>query len=408
MLRIRSNSNNAITLISLVITIIIMLILAGVTLNVTIGENGLFKTAKQQKEDQIREELELAKGPIMLENKGITNLDIYIEAIRAKRLRDRYEITSIIYIDDINAEILVDGKYLYTATQKGIDVIINEIGYIKEIEKPEITIEDEDKWTNDKKNITITTSKYITKYTTDGTMPSQTNGAIYTDPFSVDKNCTIIAAYMDSTNKVITSETKQVTKIDRILPVALAINLTPSKKSIKVDVINAEDGAATEEYGKSEIAEYRYKRDNGAWSSWTTAKTYTFDNIYGDLTGVTCTITVEVKDTAGNSIKQPVSKTAKTTCLNTTYYKNYTFTMCTVNSRKYTKTNSEGSIHALVYYQSSDRYLGPISIGNTRNSVLNTCSYCNTAHPIETINYKGTTYYIGARSFYGTSWLDNK
>lgn len=36
-----------ITLIALIITIIIMLILAGVVINLTIGENGLFKTAKQ-------------------------------------------------------------------------------------------------------------------------------------------------------------------------------------------------------------------------------------------------------------------------------------------------------------------------------------------------------------------------
>lgn len=40
-----------ITLIALIITIIIMLILAGVVINLTIGENGLFKTAKQAGKD---------------------------------------------------------------------------------------------------------------------------------------------------------------------------------------------------------------------------------------------------------------------------------------------------------------------------------------------------------------------
>lgn len=40
-----------ITLISLVITIIIMIILAGVTINMTIGPNGILKRAKQAKED---------------------------------------------------------------------------------------------------------------------------------------------------------------------------------------------------------------------------------------------------------------------------------------------------------------------------------------------------------------------
>ena len=40
------NDNNAITLIALVITIIVLLILTGVTINLTLGENGIFKTAE--------------------------------------------------------------------------------------------------------------------------------------------------------------------------------------------------------------------------------------------------------------------------------------------------------------------------------------------------------------------------
>lgn len=44
-------SYNAITIVSLVITIIILLILAGVTLSLTIGEHGIFKTAKKAAEN---------------------------------------------------------------------------------------------------------------------------------------------------------------------------------------------------------------------------------------------------------------------------------------------------------------------------------------------------------------------
>ena len=39
--------NKGITLVALVVTIVIMLILAGVTLNIALGENGLFKMATQ-------------------------------------------------------------------------------------------------------------------------------------------------------------------------------------------------------------------------------------------------------------------------------------------------------------------------------------------------------------------------
>ncbi len=41
-----TNNNKGITLIALVITIIVLLILAGVTINLTLGENGIFKTAE--------------------------------------------------------------------------------------------------------------------------------------------------------------------------------------------------------------------------------------------------------------------------------------------------------------------------------------------------------------------------
>ena len=63
----RTTSNSAITLIALIVTIIVLLILAGVTLNMVIGENGIIKkaniakektNASQQEENEKVEELE--------------------------------------------------------------------------------------------------------------------------------------------------------------------------------------------------------------------------------------------------------------------------------------------------------------------------------------------------------------
>ena len=63
--------NQGITLIALMITIIVMLILAGVVLNLTIGERGIFNTAKKSGEEyikqQIKEEIELAIVDIQAE-----------------------------------------------------------------------------------------------------------------------------------------------------------------------------------------------------------------------------------------------------------------------------------------------------------------------------------------------------
>ena len=44
--------NKGITLISLVITIILLIILSGITLSLVIGKNGLFEKAKSTKEKQ--------------------------------------------------------------------------------------------------------------------------------------------------------------------------------------------------------------------------------------------------------------------------------------------------------------------------------------------------------------------
>ena len=41
------NKNNGITLIALIVTIVVLIIIAGVTLNIALGENGIFTKAKQ-------------------------------------------------------------------------------------------------------------------------------------------------------------------------------------------------------------------------------------------------------------------------------------------------------------------------------------------------------------------------
>ena len=62
--KIKSKNEIGITLIALIITIIILLVLAGVTINLTIGENGIFRAAqnagKNYMEAQDRELEEIA------------------------------------------------------------------------------------------------------------------------------------------------------------------------------------------------------------------------------------------------------------------------------------------------------------------------------------------------------------
>ena len=90
-------SKNGITLISLVITIIILIILAGIVINLTIGERGIFNKAKLGKENYMisaNEEMQM-----------ITNLDkeIIVSSSRDNNLEKQYSTEEKIigkWIDD--------------------------------------------------------------------------------------------------------------------------------------------------------------------------------------------------------------------------------------------------------------------------------------------------------------------
>ena len=67
-------STSGLTLISLVLSIIILIILAGISLNLILGENGIIKrsssTSIQTNIAWEREMIELAKAQIQIENNG--------------------------------------------------------------------------------------------------------------------------------------------------------------------------------------------------------------------------------------------------------------------------------------------------------------------------------------------------
>ena len=63
--QIASKGESGITLIALVVTIVVLLILAGITISLVFSENGIISKSKNAKEQteisQVREQLELAK-----------------------------------------------------------------------------------------------------------------------------------------------------------------------------------------------------------------------------------------------------------------------------------------------------------------------------------------------------------
>ena len=112
--------SKGITLISLVVTIIILVILAGVTISLILGNDGIVEKAKEAKAvtsvATAQENLELLKSKILLDKFEIT-LDYYLEEL--DKVKEEYQVDDIEKIDDKTAEIIVDGKYKFTITDEG-------------------------------------------------------------------------------------------------------------------------------------------------------------------------------------------------------------------------------------------------------------------------------------------------
>lgn len=139
-------SNSGITLLALVITIIVLIILAGISINLLLGENGLIKKAQNTKEthtiEAIKEKLDIAKGSDYIEQKGDSSIDTYF-AILEKEKIEPYTITNKQKITTDKGIIEVDNKYSYIVTiENSNNIKIEYEGKIDEIirEPDEVTI----------------------------------------------------------------------------------------------------------------------------------------------------------------------------------------------------------------------------------------------------------------------------
>ena len=115
----RTKEMRGITLIALVITIVIIMILAGVTINLVVGNNNLFDKAKSTQKIQtvagIKEALELEKVDIQAESKKV-DLDTYLEQI--SNGKKNYNLSSKEKVDEKNAEIIVNDEYKFLVKDK--------------------------------------------------------------------------------------------------------------------------------------------------------------------------------------------------------------------------------------------------------------------------------------------------
>ena len=116
-------NEKGITLIALVVTIVILLILAGISISLLFGKSGIITRAKKGQEiadvATAQEKLELIKSEIpikILEGKDSTvNLNNYLEELNKDKNKKDCDVTNIEKLNDINAEITISGKYKFIA-----------------------------------------------------------------------------------------------------------------------------------------------------------------------------------------------------------------------------------------------------------------------------------------------------
>ena len=120
-----------------------LLILAAVAINLTIGDNGILTRAEQAAEEMriqsVKEKLELAKGPAIIEGKGHINPDRYFEIIEEEGIIGSKE-NDVINKGDGTYEVTTVEGYVFLITlQPSIDDVRDlEIEYIGKTEGPRI------------------------------------------------------------------------------------------------------------------------------------------------------------------------------------------------------------------------------------------------------------------------------
>lgn len=124
--------DKGITLIALVITIVVLLILAGISLNLVLGENGIIQKAKLSKDKSIiaeeEEKIEFIANEIQMNN--ILNPENEIDNEKLQEIVDMYFGTN--NSGNSNATGVIDGdKYVITVIETGHVYIIDENGNIE-------------------------------------------------------------------------------------------------------------------------------------------------------------------------------------------------------------------------------------------------------------------------------------
>ena len=303
----------AITLVALVISIIVILILAGISIQTLMGENGIINKASIAKEEskkkEYKEELEII-GIDLEEKEGINLsseefMEKYKEKIVADAMFEGAKLNGPID-EDGTIVIIVKTKegYVYKVTR-------NKVEYIDKTEETTPpTIKDSDiegvceptGWTNGKVQVTLNInntdlSNYGLQYSLDG----KTNWKTYSGPITFEDNGKLFVRLKNKYLEYTDATVVNVANIDRLAPKQFVPTATSTTNSVTLTG-STTDAPKTEKDGCSGIKEYYFSNDNGAtWkqNSNKLATSYTFNSLTQNKE---YTLKMKAVDKAGNEV----------------------------------------------------------------------------------------------------------
>lgn len=200
-----------------------LLILAGVTINLVIGQNGIVGRAKDAKEQTLienyRERLQLISPALKVEKhtEGKTSkeiMDRYEEEIKKD---DMFKESQVIRKDEETIQVITKEGYVYDITEDTVKYIGKE-GQLQPPDLDESNIESKitpSGWTNQNVEVEISTKigGYTLEYSVD-----ENNWTEYTKAITMENNGAIYVRLRNGNNGVGNYATVNVTNIDKIEP----------------------------------------------------------------------------------------------------------------------------------------------------------------------------------------------
>lgn len=132
----KMKKSEGITLIALVVTIVILIILAGISIRLVLGENGIVTKSKESKKQmkiaEYIDKVELSRGEIAIENLGNITLEDVVKQIYKDKIVPKGNITKL--EDNKSAKMLTKEGYIFIITQDTVEYIgnSNEEATVKE------------------------------------------------------------------------------------------------------------------------------------------------------------------------------------------------------------------------------------------------------------------------------------